>query len=210
MILRPSGRSGAASILFATLVFRRKQRHFCPHRRTCGIGQACCAGQSMMRLRRVYTFCLIRSAHHLSTRKRALSRNSLLVTPSASQLPPRGNKASHEVRCWISPRRGSLSASIAPLGSPRWGCLSAARVHQCVTAGGFLGSTFRARARARARLRGECRAGRNAWIPPALSASERVRPAVQATKQYKTRVLSKPAAGTFEFCANSNTAPNLS
>jgi len=30
------------------------------------------------------------------------------------------------------------------------------------------------------------------------------------TKQYKTRGVSKSSTGTFEFCANSNTAPNLS
>ena len=48
------------------------------------------------------------------------------------------------------------------------------------------------------------------WIPPAIGAGRRVRAGAHATKHYKTRALSKLITGTFEFCANSNTAPNLS
>jgi hypothetical protein len=51
------------------------------------------------------------------------------------------------------------------------------------------------------------------WIPPAIGGLGAVPAGVGVTKHrkpYKNKRLSKLITGTFEFCANSNTGPNLS
>jgi len=75
--------------------------------------------------RSVYFGKLCRIDRRARARARSLLSSPLTVSPL--------NNAPHELRCWIE---------IAPLFSSQVGCLSAARVHQCVTARGHAARFF--------------------------------------------------------------------